>query len=213
MTEIPKTYDPKTVEAKWYKYWEDNGLFRTNPASGNKPYCILMPPPNVTGELHMGHALQDALQDMLIRMKRMQGFEALWQPGKDHAGIATQNVVEKALADEGITRQQLGRDKFVERVWAWKEQYGNRIFEQKRLLGDSADWERERFTLDEGLSKAVAKVFVHLYEKGLIYRGKYIVNWCPRCKTAISDEEVDHRELDHHLWYFRYPIKPLSSTP
>ncbi len=213
MTNISKTYDPKAVEAKWYKYWEDNNLFRTNPASGNKPYCILMPPPNVTGELHMGHALQDALQDMLIRMKRMQGFESLWQPGKDHAGIATQNVVEKALTDEGTTRQDLGRDKFVERVWKWKEQYGNRIFEQKRLLGDSADWERERFTLDEGLSKAVTKVFVHLYEKGLIYRGHYIVNWCPRCRTAISDEEVDHKEHDHHLWYFRYPIKPLPSPP
>ena len=208
MNDISKTYDPKAVESKWYRYWEENNLFRTETDSGKKPYCILMPPPNVTGELHMGQALQDALQDMLIRMKRMQGYEALWQPGKDHAGIATQNVVEKTLAEEGITRQDLGREKFVERVWEWKKQYGNRIFEQKRLLGDSADWSRERFTLDEGLSKAVAEVFIHLYEKGLIYRGHYIVNWCPRCRTAISDEEVDHQEHDHHLWYFRYPLAP-----
>ncbi|MDP8238434.1 MAG: valine--tRNA ligase [Candidatus Hatepunaea meridiana] len=207
MTNISKTYDPKAVETKWYRYWEDNNLFQASPNSGKKPYCILMPPPNITGELHMGHALQDTLQDMLIRLKRMQGFESHWQPGKDHAGIATQNVVEKTLAGKGITRQDLGRDKFVERVWDWKQRYGNRIFEQKKLLGDSADWTRERFTLDEGLSNAVAKVFVHLYEKGLIYRGKYIVNWCPRCRTAISDEEVDHKDHDHHLWYFRYPIK------
>ncbi|NQT35163.1 valine--tRNA ligase [bacterium] len=207
MTDISKTYDPKAVEAKWYRYWEEHNLFRTDPGSGKKPYCILMPPPNITGELHMGHALQDALQDMLIRLKRMQGYESHWQPGKDHAGIATQNVVEKTLAEEGTTRQEMGREKFVKRVWEWKEQYGNRIFEQKKLLGDSADWSRERFTLDEGLSKAVAAVFVHLYEKGLIYRGHYIVNWCPRCRTAISDEEVNHVEHDHHLWYFRYPIK------
>ncbi|MCF7809786.1 valine--tRNA ligase [bacterium] len=208
MTDISKTYDPKAVETKWYRYWEDNNLFRTETDTGKKPYCILMPPPNVTGQLHMGHALQDALQDMLIRLKRMQGFESLWQPGKDHAGIATQNVVEQTLAKENITRQSLGREKFVERAWEWKKQYGDRIFQQKRLLGDSADWSRERFTLDEGLSKAVAQVFVHLYEKDLIYRGHYIVNWCPRCRTAISDEEVDHKDHDHHLWYFKYPIAP-----
>ena len=213
MTEISKTYEPKAVEAKWYRYWEDNNLFRAETDSGKKPYCILMPPPNVTGELHMGQALQDALQDMLIRLRRMQGLEALWQPGKDHAGIATQNVVEKALSEEGVARQDLGRDKFLERVWAWKEQYGNRIFEQKRLLADSADWSRERFTLDDGYSRAVVRVFVHLYKKGLIYRGHYIVNWCPRCRTAISDEEVDHEEHDDHLWYFRYPLKPPHLSP
>ncbi len=213
MTDIPKTYNPEAVEAKWYRYWEENGLFSTDPGSGRDSYCILMPPPNITGELHMGQALQDALQDMLIRMKRMQGYEALWQPGKDHAGIATQNVVEKALLEEGRSRQELGREKFLERVWAWKEQYGNRIFEQKRLLADSADWSRERFTLDDGYSRAVAKVFVHLYRKGLIYRGHYIVNWCPRCRTAISDEEVDHEEHEDHLWYFKYPIKETPPSP
>ena len=213
MAEISKTYDPKSVEAKWYRYWEDNNLFRAETDSGKKPYCILMPPPNVTGELHMGQALQDALQDMLIRLKRMQGLEALWQPGKDHAGIATQNVVEKALLEEGRSRQDLGREKFLERVWAWKEQYGNRIFEQKRLLADSADWSRERFTLDDGYSRAVVRVFVHLYKKGLIYRGHYIVNWCPRCRTAISDEEVDHVEHDDHLWYFKYPLKETPPSP
>ncbi|MFH0765488.1 MAG: valine--tRNA ligase [Calditrichota bacterium] len=211
ISDIPKIYDPTSVEGKRYKFWEDYNLFRTDPDSGKKPYCIMMPPPNVTGELHMGHALQDSLQDMLIRLKRMQGYEAFWQPGKDHAGIATQNVVEKSLATQGINRHDLGRDKFVDRVWAWKERFGNRIFEQKRALGDSADWSRERFTLDEGLSRSVARVFVHLYQKGLIYRGYYIVNWCPRCHTAISDEEVNHREHQSHLWFFKYPLK--GETP
>lgn len=206
MIEIPKTYNPDKIEQKWYQYWEKNRLFRTDPHSSRKPFCILMPPPNITGELHMGHALQDAIQDMLIRMKRMQGYESHWQPGKDHAGIATQNAVEKSLAAEGKTRHDLGRERFINRVWDWKERFGNRIFEQKRLLGDSADWEQERFTLDPGLSKAVARVFKHLYDKGLIYRGNYIVNWCPRCHTAISDEEVNHTEHDAHLWYFRYPL-------
>lgn len=206
MTEIPKTYDPKLTEQKWYKFWMDNNLFATNP-SDKKPYCIMMPPPNITGQLHMGHALQDAIQDYLIRMKRMQGYEAHWQPGKDHAGIATQNAVEKALKSEGTDRHKLGREKFVERAWQWKEQYGNRIFEQKRLLGDSADWSRERFTLDDGLSQAVTKVFKHLYDKGLVYRGNYIVNWCTRCHTAISDDEVNHSDHNGHLWHFRYPIK------
>ncbi len=210
MIEIPKTYNPEEIEQKWYRYWEDNHLFRTDPNSSRKPFCILMPPPNITGELHMGHALQDAIQDMLIRMKRMQGYESHWQPGKDHAGIATQNAVEKSLAAEGKSRHDLGREEFIKRVWAWKERFGNRIFEQKRLLGDSADWEQERFTLDPGLSRAVAKVFKHLYDKGLIYRGHYIVNWCPRCHTAISDEEVNHSEHDAHLWYFKYPFKDGS---
>lgn len=207
MTDLPKTYDPSSVEGKWYKYWEENNLFHVDPKSGREPFCIIMPPPNVTGELHMGHALQDSIQDMLVRMKRMQGFESHWQPGKDHAGIATQNVVEKTLKAEGTSRHELGREKFVERTWAWKERFGDRIFEQKRLLGDSADWSRERFTLDEGLSRAVALVFKQLYDKGLVYRGNYIVNWCTRCHTAISDDEVTHQEHEHHLWYFKYPFK------
>lgn len=212
MPEIPKIYDPTSVEPKWYKFWEENNLFRTDPDSGKPPYCIMMPPPNVTGELHMGHGLQDSLQDMLIRMKRMQGFEAHWQAGTDHAGIATQNVVEKSLAKEGVTRHQLGREAFIEKVWEWKAKFGNRILQQKRLLGDSPDWSRERFTFDPGLSKAVAKVFVHLYEKGLIYRGNYIVNWCPRCHTAISDEEVNHQDEATHLWHFKYPILNTEDT-
>jgi len=211
VSEISKTYDPKAVEPKWYKFWLDNDLFRADPDSGKPPYCIMMPPPNITGELHMGHGLQDSIQDYLIRMKRMQGFEALWQPGADHAGIATQNVVEKSLANQGITRQQLGRERFVAKVWEWREKYGRRILQQKYMLGDSPDWRRERFTLDPGLSRAVAKVFAHLYDKGLIYRGNYIVNWCPRCHTAISDEEVEHSECDSNLWYFKYPLKDLNT--
>ncbi|MBT7787752.1 MAG: valine--tRNA ligase [Calditrichaeota bacterium] len=207
MSEISKQYDPKAVELKWYQTWERENLFKVNSDSEKKPFCIIMPPPNVTGQLHMGHALQDSIQDLLIRMKRMQGFEAHWQAGKDHAGIATQNVVEKELATEDTTRHELGRDKFIERAWAWKERFGNRIFEQKKMLGDSADWSRERFTFDPGLVVAVSKVFKHLYDKGLVYRGNYIVNWCPRCNTAVSDEEVNHQDHDHHLWHFRYPLK------
>ncbi len=207
MSEISKQYDPKAVELKWYREWEENDLFEVDPDSGKNPFCIIMPPPNVTGQLHMGHALQDSIQDLLIRMKRMQGFESHWQAGKDHAGIATQNVVEKELVKEGTTRHELGRDRFVERAWEWKEKYGNRIFEQKKMLGDSADWSRERFTFDPGLVVAVSKVFKHLYDKGLVYRGNYIVNWCPRCNTAVSDEEVNHKDHDHNLWYFRYPHK------
>ncbi len=207
MTDLPKTYDPQAVEQKWYGYWERNKIFKVDPKSGRKPYCIIMPPPNITGQLHMGHGLQDSIQDMLIRMKRMQGFESHWQPGKDHAGIATQNVVEKQLAKEGTNRHEIGRDKFIERAWQWKEEYGNRIFEQKRLLGDCSDWERERFTLSPELTRVVHKVFKHLFDKGLIYRGNYIVNWCPRCHTAISDEEVFHEDHHHHLWYFKYPFK------
>ena len=176
MSEISKQYDPKAVELKWYQTWERENLFKVNSDSEKKPFCIIMPPPNVTGQLHMGHALQDSIQDLLIRMKRMQGFEAHWQAGKDHAGIATQNVVEKELATEDTTRHELGRDKFIERAWAWKERFGNRIFEQKKMLGDSADWSRERFTFDPGLVVAVSKVFKHLYDKGLVYRGNYIVN-------------------------------------
>ena len=207
MPDLPKTYDPTRVEDKWYKFWEENDLFRTGPDPAREPFVIMMPPPNVTGILHMGHALQDAIQDALIRYYRMKGREALWMPGTDHAGIATQNVVERDLIERGLRREDLGRERFIEEVWKWKEKHGGIISQQKRRLGDSADWHRERFTMDEGMSQAVAEAFVRLYNEGLIYRGDYIVNWCPRCGTAISDEEVDHRETRGHLWYVRYPLK------
>jgi valyl-tRNA synthetase len=207
MPELAKTYDPTQVEDKWYRFWEEKDLFRTTAGSAKKPYVIMMPPPNITGILHMGHALQDAVQDALIRYHRMKGLEALWLPGTDHAGIATQNVVERELAAKGIRREELGREAFLAEVWKWKEKHGGIISRQKRRLGDSADWHRERFTMDEMLSRAVAEAFVRLYQDGLIYRGDYIVNWCPRCGTAISDEEVDHRETQGHLWYIRYALK------
>ncbi len=201
-------YNPKEIEQKWYPYWESNGYFDTNIHSGKPPHVIMMPPPNVTGKLHMGHALQDTVQDVLTRMRRMQGFDALWMPGMDHAGIATQNVVERELkVNEGKSRHDLGREAFVERVWAWKEEYGGIILKQKRLLGDSCDWKRERFTLDEGYVHAVQTVFVKLYEAGLLYRGEYIVNWCPSDLTALSDEEVDNKEVDSNLWYVRYVLE------
>ncbi len=212
MPELAKTYDPKRVEDKWYRFWEENDLFRADPNPEKKPYVIMMPPPNVTGILHMGHALQDSVQDALIRYHRMKGFEALWMPGTDHAGIATQNVVERELAQKGIRKEELGREKFLQEVWKWKEKHGGIISIQKRRLGDSPDWHRERFTMDEGMSRAVAEAFVRLYEEGLIYRGDYIVNWCPRCRTAISDEEVDHRETDGHLWFIKYPLKDSDET-
>ena len=195
------------MEEKWYRFWEANGFFRADRHSGRKPHVIMMPPPNVTGALHMGHALQDTIQDVLTRIRRMQGREALWMPGKDHAGIATQNVVERTLKrEENLTRHDLGREAFVERVWAWVEEYGGRILQQKRRLGDSCDWERERFTMDARYVKSVQRVFVKLYEDGLIYRGYYLVNWCPVDRTALSDEEVDNVERDGYLWYIRYPL-------
>lgn len=200
-------YDPTEIEGKWYRYWEEGGFFEADPHSGKPPHVIMMPPPNVTGRLHMGHALQDAIQDTLTRMRRMQGFEALWLPGIDHAGIATQNVVERELKDqEGLTRHDLGREAFLEKVWQWKDEYGEIILQQKRRLGDSCDWSRQRFTMDEGFSRAVQLVFVKLYEQGLIYRGDYLVNWDPENQTALSDEEVDNVERDGHLWYIKYPI-------
>lgn len=200
-------YDPKITEARWYKYWEAHGFFRADRASGRPPHTIMMPPPNVTGALHMGHALQDTIQDALTRMRRMQGREALWMPGKDHAGIATQNVVERALKkEEKKNRFDLGRQEFIERVWTWVDEYGDRILQQKRRLGDSCDWERERFTMDPGYVNAVQTVFVRLYEAGLIYRGHYLVNWCPVDRTALSDEEVDNVEREGSLWYIRYPF-------
>lgn len=201
-------YNPAVTEAKWYRFWEEKEFFRADRRTGRPPHVIMMPPPNVTGALHMGHALQDTLQDALNRIRRMQGCEALWMPGKDHAGIATQNVVERQLKEsEGVTRHDLGRDAFLERVWAWVDEYGGRILQQKRRLGDSCDWERERFTMDAGYVEAVQQVFVKLYEENLVYRGDYLVNWCPVDQTALSDEEVDNVEQDGFLWHIRYPLE------
>lgn len=206
------TYQPSEIETKWYDYWEENGFFHEEPDPSREGYSIVLPPPNVTGQLHMGHALDDTLQDVLIRYKRMQGYNTLWLPGKDHAGIATQIKVEEQLAKEGLTRDDLGREKFVERVWEWKHQFGDRISQQIRRLGASCDWQRERFTLDEGCSKAVREVFVSLYEKGLIYRGFRITNWCPRCQTALSDIEVEYEDEQGHLYYVDYPLTDGSGT-
>jgi valyl-tRNA synthetase len=207
MKEIPTKYDPKLIEEDIYQSWLAEGLFHASADTKKEPYCIVIPPPNITGVLHMGHALNDTIQDILIRFKRMQGFETLWMPGTDHAGIATQNVVERQLAKEGRTRHDLGREKFLEKVWQWKEEYGNTIIRQLKRLGASCDWERTRFTMDEGLSNAVREVFVKLYEDGLIYKGDYIINWCPRCGTALSDEESEHRDLEGMLYYIKYPVK------
>ncbi len=207
MQELSKAYNPKDVEDKWYEYWESHNLFHASVAKDRTPYTVVIPPPNITGILTMGHVLNNTIQDILVRWKRMQGFEACWVPGTDHAGIATQNAVEKALAKDGIKRHDLGREKFVERVWQWKEQYGGAIIRQLRKLGTSCDWERERFTMDEGLSDAVKEVFVRMFDKGLIYRGKYIVNWCTFHQTALSDDEVDHAESNGNLWHIRYPIE------
>ena len=206
MQELSKAYNPKEVEDKWYEYWESRKLFHATVNKERTPYTIVIPPPNITGILTMGHVLNNSIQDILIRWKRMQGFEACWIPGTDHAGIATQNAVEKALAKDGIKRHDLGREKFVERVWKWRDEYGGTIIRQLRKLGTSCDWERERFTFDDGLSEAVKEVFVRMFDKGLIYRGKYIVNWCPFHQTALSDDEVDHSESNGNLWYIRYPI-------
>lgn len=203
---MEKQYDPARVEDKWYASWMERGHFHADENSTKPKYSIVIPPPNVTGILHMGHALNNTIQDILIRFKRMQGFEALWMPGTDHAGIATQNVVEKKLAKEKKTRHDLGREAFVKEVWSWKEQYHATITNQLKKLGSSCDWDRERFTMDEGLSRAVRKVFVQLYNEGLIYRGKYIINWCPRCRTALSDEEAEHKESNGKLYHFRYPF-------
>lgn len=208
MNELPKVYDPKESEEKLYQFWNDSGFFHAEVNPDKKPYTIVIPPPNVTGQLHMGHAFDETLQDVLIRFKRMQGYEALWVPGTDHAGIATQIKVEENLRkEEGLTRYDLGREKFLERVWDWKHKYGNRIIEQLKKLGTSCDWKRERFTMDEGCSKAVREVFVNLYHKGLIYKGNRIINWCPHCATALSDAEVEYETQPGHLWHIKYPIK------
>lgn len=205
--ELPKVYDPKQVEGKIYQMWTDKGCFRGVIDPAKKPFTIVIPPPNVTAQLHIGHACDDTLQDILIRTKRMQGYAALWIPGTDHAGIATQIKVEEKLRKEGKTRYDLGREAFIEEVWAWKHNYGGQIINQLKRLGASCDWERERFTMDEGCSKAVREVFVSLYEKGLIYKGSRIVNWCPVCATALSDVEVEHEEKPGHFWHIRYPVK------
>lgn len=207
MKELEKVYDPRAVEEKIYKMWVDGGYFRGVIDPEKEPFTIVIPPPNVTGQLHLGHAFDETLQDVLIRARRMQGYAALWVPGTDHAGIATQIKVEEELRKEGLTRYDLGREKFLERVWDWKEMYGGRIVEQLKKLGSSCDWERERFTMDAGCSKAVREVFVSLYEKGLIYKGNRIINWCPQCTTALSDAEVEHTEQDGHFWHIRYPVK------
>ena len=208
--ELAKTYNPGEVEDRIYDFWMQGGYFHANRDETKKPYTIVMPPPNITGQLHMGHALDETLQDILIRWRRMQGYDTLWVPGTDHASIATEAKIVEAMRQEGITKEQIGREAFLERAWAWKEKYGGRIKEQLKKLGVSCDWERERFTLDEGCSKAVREVFVSLYEKGLIYRGERIVNWCPHCKTTISDAEVEFEEKDGFFWHLRYPFEDGS---
>ena len=206
--ELPKVYEPQEVEGRVYEMWEKNGCFEGHRDPDKKPFTIVMPPPNVTGQLHMGHAMDSTLQDILIRFKRMQGYAALWVPGTDHAGIATQIKVEEELRkNEGLSRYDLGREKFLERVWDWKHKYGNRIVEQQKKLGASCDWSRARFTMDEGLSKAVRHVFVSLYKKGLIYKGSRIINWCPHCVTALSDAEVEYQDKPGNFWHIRYPIQ------
>src|SRR5699024_3003810 len=205
---MEKTFNPQAIEQYWYPVWEERGYFRPNQgAAGAAPYCIVLPPPNVTGRLHMGHALDDTLQDALTRYHRMRGHPTLWQPGTDHAGIATQMLVERQVEAEGTSRQEMGRETFIDRVWQWKEQSGGYITTQMRRLGTSVDWTRERFTMDDGLSAAVQKVFIELYERGLIYRGQRLVNWDPVLKTAISDLEVENLEVDGHMWHFKYPLE------
>ncbi|MBQ0066933.1 MAG: valine--tRNA ligase, partial [Phascolarctobacterium sp.] len=204
---IPKTYDPAAVEKKWYKVWEDKGYFHAEVEKGKEPFTIVIPPPNITGQLHMGHALDNTLQDILIRWHRMMGHNTLWMPGYDHAGLATQIKVEEVIKkEEGKTRYDLGREEFLKRVWVWKEQYGDRIINQLKCLGVSCDWERKRFTMDEGCSRAVREVFCTLYEKGLIYKGTRITNWCVNCNTALSDIEVEHKDDAGHFWHIKYPI-------
>ncbi len=204
--ELAKTYDPKGIEDRLYKKWEDNRYFHAEVDRSKKPFTIVMPPPNITGQLHMGHALDNTLQDILIRFKRMQGYSALWLPGTDHASIATEAKIVEAMREEGISKDDIGRDGFLKRAWEWKAEYGGRIVSQLKKIGSSADWERERFTMDEGCSKAVKEVFVKLYDKGLIYRGKRMINWCPTCCTSISDAEVEYEEQAGHFWHLRYPL-------
>ena len=210
--ELAKQYDPKNVEDRIYQTWLDGNYFHAVPDPEKKPYTIVIPPPNITGQLHMGHALDNTLQDILIRFRRMQGYDTLWLPGTDHASIATEAKIVAAMKEEGITKEDIGREGFLKRAWEWKEQYGGRIIEQLKKMGSSCDWERERFTLDEGCSKAVREVFCNLYEKGLIYRGERIINWCTHCKTSISDAEVEYEEHDGNFWHFKYPFKDGSGS-
>ncbi|MCF4967051.1 valine--tRNA ligase [Nostoc sp. CMAA1605] len=207
---LPSLYDPFSTEAKWQKFWEDNQVYKADPNHGGEPYCVVIPPPNVTGSLHMGHAFESALIDALVRYHRMQGRNTLWLPGTDHASIAVHTILEKQLKAEGKTRYELGRDQFLERAWKWKAESGGTIVNQLRRLGVSVDWSRERFTLDEGLSKAVVEAFISLYNEGLIYRGEYLVNWCPASQSAVSDVEVENKEVEGNLWHFRYPLSDGS---
>jgi len=204
MENLAKKYNPKEFEDRIYKMWNENGYFKADPNDEKEPFTIVLPPPNITGQLHMGHALDHILQDILIRWKRMDGYEALWLPGTDHASIATEVKVVEKLRSEGLEKDQIGREKFLEKAWEWKEEYGGRITQQMKKLGNSCDWSRERFTMDEGCSKAVNDVFVKLYEKGLIYRGNRIINWCPDCLTSLSDIEVEHEEKDGKYYYVKY---------
>ncbi|MFC1844657.1 class I tRNA ligase family protein, partial [Thermodesulfobacteriota bacterium] len=204
--DLPKAYEFSAVEKKWYEYWEKHKKFQATMDDGKSSFSIVIPPPNVTGVLHVGHALNNTLQDVLVRFKRMQGYNTLWLPGTDHAGIATQNVVERQLATENTSRHDIGRKKFIERVWQWKEESGGQIINQLKRLGCSCDWDKERFTMDEGLSRAVREVFTRLYDEGLIYKGDYIINWCPRCHTALADLEVEHEPTDGKLYNIRYPF-------
>ncbi|MBM7583222.1 valyl-tRNA synthetase [Caldicoprobacter guelmensis] len=209
---LDKTYDPSKVEDRLYRMWMEKGYFRAEVDWSKEPFCVVIPPPNITGELHMGHALNNTLQDILVRWRRMQGYVTLWLPGTDHASIATEVKIVEKLAEEGLTKSDLGREEFLKRAWKWKEQYGGRITQQLKKLGSSLDWSRERFTMDEGCSRAVVEVFVRLYKKGLIYRGDRIINWCPDCRTALSDAEVEHEEEQGNLWYVRYPIKDSDES-
>src|SRR5512146_3108714 len=213
MPEISKAYDPGAVEEKWYRFWREENCFRADATSNKPPYSIVIPPPNVTGMLHMGHVLNNTIQDILARKARMDGKEVLWLPGTDHAGIATQVMVEKDLAKQKLTKHDLGREKFLERVWAWKEKHGGIIIQQLKKLGSSCDWSRERFTMDPEYSRCVQKVFIELYKKGLIYRGKRMVNWDPAARTALSDEEVEMVEEKGQLWHLKYPLLDDKGQP
>ncbi len=205
--DLEKSYDPKAVEAKVYDYWTSNRHFRSQPEPGKEPYTIVIPPPNITGSLHMGHALDNTIQDVLIRFQRMMGKAACWVPGTDHAGIATQTVVEKELNKQGLSRHDLGREEFLKRVWEWRHKYGDTICEQLKRLGVSCDWDRLAFTMDAARSKSVRECFVQLYQKGDIYRGKRLVNWCPHCLTALSDLEVEHELTQGNMYHLRYPLE------
>jgi len=204
--ELAKAYEPHEVEERIYEFWLKGNYFHTEVDEKKKPYTIVIPPPNITGQLHMGHALDETLQDILIRWRRMQGYAALWLPGTDHSSIATEAKIVEKMKEEGVTKEDIGRDGFMQRAWKWKEKYGGTIISQIKKMGCSCDWERERFTLDAGCSKAVKEVFVSLYDQGLIYRGERMINWCPNCVTSISDAEVDFTEKDGNFWHIRYPL-------